>query len=71
MTNPTFSPIVIPHEALRRDIIEVQYLLRNHVRTDEPWKLVNFFGWYNKRFMKLVESTLLITEKWLCGTFEA
>lgn len=35
-------------------MIEVEYVLVHHVKGDEPWKLVNFFAWYNNRFVGLV-----------------
>ena len=45
---------VIPHEPLRRDMIEVDYLLTVHVKPEEPWKLVTFFSWYHNRFLPIV-----------------
>ena len=58
-TKDTDNPLnatVYPHEAIRRDMLEVSYLLKSHIKPDEPWKLVNFFEWYNSRFLKIVYS---------------
>jgi len=35
-------------------MIEVDYLLTHHVKPDEAWKLVNFFSWYNVRFINII-----------------
>jgi len=44
-----------PHEPIRRDIIEVEDILNNgHIKENEPWKLINFFNWYDKRFLVMV-----------------
>jgi len=46
--------LLTPHEPIRRDLIEVDYLLKYHVLPTEAWKLVNFFSWYEKRFVVII-----------------
>lgn len=48
--------LLVPHEAIRRDLIEVDYLLKEHVKPTEPWKLTNFFEWFSSRFFKMIHS---------------
>ena len=46
---------MIPHEPIRQDLIEVNYLLKNnHLSPEEVWKFENFFEWYESRFKKSV-----------------